>query len=196
MSPRNSEFSSHGYEPSLSAPPPPQPNGVPRYGSDGLHPPPVPMETSTEELRERAFSVTEETRVLDEALSRSSTASLEGSNEIAMAQPQVEPERGGTLDGGTAEDRSKFEKLETEDMETGGGGGSEVSVAAAGEEEVRRKPPSHVSSSQDEDSRVRLSQACQLLRILNVLINITAGTEAKIFQPLFSHTPCPGEGKH
>ena len=93
------------------------------------------MDTSTEaELRDRALSVTEETRVLDEALSRSSTASLEASTEV-MPQSQVA-------------DRSKFEKLESsltsEDMETAAaGGGAEVM-----EDEVRGKPT-------DDDSHVR-----------------------------------------
>lgn len=152
ISPHNS---SHGYEPSLSAPPPPQPNGIPRYGSDGLHPPSVPMETPSEELRDRAFSVTEETRVLDEALSRTSTASLEGANELGTLQPQAVPGRDSTMEGG-AEDRSKFEKLESsissDDMETGLGG--EMGVAAAGEDEVRNKLTSYDASLQDEERHV------------------------------------------
>lgn len=121
-------------------PPPPslssssQPNGIPGHtSSDGLHPHPVPMETSTEdELRERALSVTEETRALDEALSRSSTASLEASTEVPQSQ---------------LADRSKFEKLESSitsmDVEAVGGG--------ATKDEVRRKP----MDGSSEDSHVR-----------------------------------------
>ena len=130
VSPHNSEFSSQGHEPSSSAPPPPRPNGIPKCGSDGLNPPSVPMETSSEELRDRAFSVTEETRVLDEALSRTSTASLEGANELGTLQPQAVAGRDSTMEGEV--DRSKFEKLESsitsEDMETGVGG--EMGVAS------------------------------------------------------------------
>lgn len=154
ISPRNSEFNAPSSEVTTgSVPPPPplsssaasssQPNGIPGHtSSDGLHPRPVSMETSTEdELRERALSVTEETRVLDEALSRTSTASLEGSNEVsALPQSQLA-------------DRSKFEKLESSltsmDVEMAGGGGAE-----AMEDDVRRKPMDG-SSLQDEDSHVR-----------------------------------------
>ena len=151
LSPRNSEFSAPSSELSTgSAPPPPplssssQPNGIPGHtSSDGLHPHPASMETSTEdELRDRALSVTEETRVLDEALSRTSTASLEASTEVAaLSQSQLA-------------DRSKFEKLESSltsmdvEMARGGGGGAE-----AMEDEVRRKPMDG-SSLQDEDSHV------------------------------------------
>ena len=152
ISPPNSEFSTPSSEMSTgsAAPPPPssassQPNGIPGHtSSDGLHPRPVSMETSTEdELRERALSVTEETRVLDEALSRSSTASLEASTEVA-ALPQSQ-----------LADRSKFEKLESSitsmDVEMAGGGGR--GGAEAMDDDVRRKPADG-SSLQDEDGHV------------------------------------------
>lgn len=127
ISPRNSEFSAPSSEAISGGPPPPpslssssQPNGIPGHtSSDGLHPHPVPMETATEdELRERALSVTEETRALDEALSRSSTASLEASTEATALPPQSQ-----------LADRSKFEKLESSitsmDVEAVGGGATE-----------------------------------------------------------------------
>lgn len=156
ISPPNSEFSTPSSEINTgsAAPPPPplspssssQPNGIPGHtSSDGLHPHSISMETSTEdELRERALSVTEETRVLDEALSRSSTASLEASTEVAaLSQSQLA-------------DRSKFEKLESSitsmDVEMAGGGGRGGAEAMG--DDVRRKPVDG-SSLQDEDSRVR-----------------------------------------
>lgn len=129
-----------------SAPPPfppsSQPNGIPGYApSDGLHPHPVAMETlSEDELRSRALSVTEETRALDEALSRTSTASLEASVEVATPLHQLA-------------DRSNFEKLESSltmmDVEAAGGAGGEETM----EGEVRSKLVDN-SSLQDEDSHV------------------------------------------
>ena len=194
LSPRNSEFSTPSSEMSTgSAPPPPplssssQPNGIPGHtSSDGLHSHPVSMETSTEdELRNRALSVTEETRVLDEALSRSSTASLEASTEVV------------TLPQSQLADRSKFEKLESSltsmDVEmarAGGGGGAE-----AMEDEVRRKPMVG-SSLQDEDSHVR----CDMWIIFDIIITICfyiymcVGSQTKIFQPIRCHSSRFGEG--
>lgn len=140
----------------MSGPPPPpsQPNGIPGYGTDVVHPAPVPMDTSTEEQRERLLSVTEETRVLDEALSRTSTASLDGTTELAMARPKSEPVKGGAFEGGATSDRSNFEKLESstgsEDMEVG--------VVSTEEEEVRGKPTSFGDSSQEAEE----SQVCKL----------------------------------
>ena len=150
VSPRNSEFNAPSSETSTGAAPPPpplsssQPNGIPGHASsDGLRSHPVSMETSTEdELRARALSVTEETRVLDEALSRSSTASLEASTEVDT-QPKLQ-----------LADRSNFEKLESSltsmDVEAARGG------AEAMEDAVRRKPMDG-SSLQDEDSHVSCS---------------------------------------
>ena len=152
ISPRNSEFSSQTSE--ISGPQ--QPNGIPDPASNGSHQPSAAsMETSDDDQRERAFSVTEETRVLDEALSRTSTASLDGANELhaALSRNQVDPGRGAVLEGaatGAMSDRSNFENLEGsgsfEEMETGG--------ADVGGEEVRGKPSAHNTSSQDEDSGV------------------------------------------
>ena len=157
ISPRNSEFSSQSLEPTISEPPPPpvQPNGVPDHVSDGVHHAPVAMDTSTEEPRDRLLSVTEETRVLDEALCRTSTvstSSLDGINELATSQPS-----GGSLEGGVASDRSNFEKLESSissvDMEMGGAMGGASTEAV----EVRGKGSSF-ESSLDEDSHVRLNK--------------------------------------
>lgn len=115
------------------------------------------METSTEdELRNRALSVTEETRALDEALSRSSTASLEASTGVtALPQSQLA-------------DRSKFEKLESSltsmDVETVGGGGG---GAEAMEDEVRRKPLDDSS----EDSHVCYKSWIMIINKLMMTLN-------------------------
>lgn len=155
ISPRNSELGYHSSETGMAALP--QPNGIPGYSSDGLHVAPPTTDSSPEEPRERLMSVksiSEETRVLDEALSRTSTASLEGSSELA-GMLQTEPERSGAVEGdeGMVVDRSNYEKLDSstseEDMETGG------TAMATAEEEVRGKPTSYDAMLQDEDSHVR-----------------------------------------
>lgn len=170
ISPRNSEFSAPSSEMSAGSAPPPlssssQPNGIPGHtSSDGLHPHPVSIEMSTEdELRARALSVTEETRVLDEALSRTSTASLEASTEVT------------TLPQSQLADRSKFEKLESSltsmDVEmasAGGGGGAE-----AMEDEVRRKAMGG-SSLQDEDSHVRCDYYDAFVQYHNIHVYMQA----------------------